>query len=99
MIMDKIIREIYYGNLSNTCIKMPKSKEYRKIEKKEYELYDKLKAVIPEEFQSLFDEFVEVFGDKHDLIAQNFYVRGFKIGLRLGVETYDFTDIDENAEK
>jgi hypothetical protein len=98
MNMDKIIREIYYGNLSNTCMKMPKSKEYRKTEKKEFELYDKLKAVIPEEYQSLFDEFVEVFGDKHDLIAQNFYVRGFKIGLRLGMEACDFTDIDENAE-
>jgi hypothetical protein len=97
--MDKIIREIYYGNLSNTCIKMPKSKEYCKTEKKEFELYDKLKAVIPEEFQSLFDEFIEVFGDKHDLIAQNFYVRGFKIGLRLGIESFDFTDIDENTEE
>jgi hypothetical protein len=59
----------------------------------------KLKAVIPQEHQKLFDEFVEVFGDKHNLIAENYYVRGFKIGLRLGVESCDFSDIDENSEK
>jgi hypothetical protein len=96
--MDKIIREIYYGNISDAAFKMPKNKEYRKTEKKEFELYDKLKAVIPQEHQKLFDDFVEVFGDKHNLIAENYYVRGFKIGLRIGVESCDFTDIDENSE-
>jgi hypothetical protein len=44
--MEKIIREIYYGNISDAAFKMPKNKEYRKTEKKEFELYDKLKGLV-----------------------------------------------------
>ena len=44
----------------------------------------------------MFDEFVNLYGDRHALISESYYIRGFKFGLRLAVECFDFSDVDEN---
>ena len=43
----------------------------------------------------LLDELVDLYGDRHAIISESYYIRGFKFGLRLAVECFDFSDIDE----
>ena len=92
----KIIKAFFDGTLSDEMIKSPRNDEYKEIDKRETQVYDKLRPQLTGEQLKLFDEFVDLYGDRHALISESYYVRGFKFGLRLAVECFDFSDVDEN---
>ena len=74
-------------------IKIPQSKDYVQINKKEDELYEKLKASLSPEIFKVFDDFINALLDRHAIISEQYYIAGFKIGLRLTMETFNFSDI------
>lgn len=92
--MNRIIKAIFYNS---TCgveyIKMPQSAEYDRINKKEDALYGQLKAAVSPELAPILDEFIIALLDRYALISEQHYVAGFKVGLRLGMETVDLSDI------
>ena len=90
----KIIKAFFDGTLSDEMIDVPTTTEYDKIDARETELYEKLRATLSGEQIKLFDEFVEQYSYRHSLIAESYYVRGFKFGVRLAVECFDLSDVD-----
>ena len=92
----KIIKAFFDGTLSDEMIKSPRTKEYKDIDKRETELYDKLRPQLTGEQLKLFDEFVDLYGERHSLEEENYYLRGFKFGVRLIIECMDLSDIAEN---
>lgn len=56
-------------------IDVPTTTEYDKIDARETELYEKLRATLSGEQIKLFDEFVEQYSYRHSLIAESYYVR------------------------
>lgn len=92
--MNEFIKSIF---MSDTCgvekIKIPQSKDYVRINKKEDELYEKLKATLSPELFAIFDEFINALLDRHAIISEQYYIAGFKIGLRISIETFDLSDI------
>ena len=94
--MNEFIKSIF---MSDTCgvgkIKLPQDKEYTRINKREDELYEKLKATLSPELFAIFDEFINALLDRHAIISEQYYIAGFKIGLRLAAEAFDLSDIFE----
>ena len=92
----KIIKAFFDGTFSDEMIKSPRTREYKEIDKHETELYDKLRPQLIGEQLRLFDEFVDLYGERHSLEEENYYLRGFKFGVRLIIECLDLSDIAEN---
>lgn len=92
----KIIKAFFDGTLSDETIRPPKTREYREIDTRETELYDKLRPQLTAEQQKLFDEFVDLYGERCGMDEQHYFIRGFKFGLRLAVESFDLSDIDKD---
>ena len=92
----KIIKAFFDGTLSDEMIKSPRTKEYKDIDKRETQAYDKLRPQLNGEQQKLFDEFVDLYGERHSLEEENYYLRGFKFVVRLIIECLDLSDIAEN---
>ena len=92
----KIIKAFFDGTLSDEMIKSPRTKEYKDIDKRETQVYDKLRPQLTGEQLKLFDEFVDLYGERHSLEEENYYIRSFKFGARLIIECLDLSDIAEN---
>lgn len=89
----KIIKAFFDGTLSDEMIKSPRNDEYKEIDKRETQVYDKLRPQLTGEQQKLFDEFVDLFGERHSLKEENYYLRGFKFGVRLVIECLNLSDV------
>lgn len=92
----KIIKAFFDGTFSDEMIKSPRTKEYKDIDKRETRIYDKLRPQLTGEQLQLFDEFVDLYGERHSLEEENYYLRGFKFVVRLIIECLDLSDIAEN---
>ena len=92
--MNEFIKAIY---LSETCgvekIRLPLGKDYQRLNKKEDELYEKLKASLSPELFKVLDDFINAILDRHAIISEQYYTAGFKIGLRHAMETFNLSDI------
>lgn len=89
----KIIKAFFYGTLSDEMIRSPITDEYSDVDKRETEAYDKLRPQLTNEQLKLFDEFVDLYGERHALDEANYYIRGFKFGVRLIMECMDLSDV------
>ena len=89
----KIIKAFFDGTLSDEMIKSPRTDEYKDIDKRETQVYDKLRALLTGEQLRLFDEFVDLYSERHSLEEENYYLRGFKLGVRLIIECLDLSDV------
>lgn len=89
----KIIKAFFDGTLSDEMIKSPRNYEYKEIDKREAQVYDKLRPQLTGEQLRLFDEFVDLYGERHSLEEENYYLRGFKFGVRLIIECLNLSDV------
>lgn len=89
----KIIKAFFDGEFSDQVIKSPRTDEYKEIDKRETQAYDKLRPQLTGEQLRLFDEFVDLYGERHSLEEENYYLRGFKFGVRLIIECLDLSDV------
>lgn len=89
----KIIKAFFDGTLSDEMIKSPRTDEYKEIDKLETQIYDKLRPQLTGEQLKLFDEFVDLYGERHSLEEENYYIRGFKFGVRLIIECLNLSDV------
>lgn len=89
----KLIKAFFDGTLSDETIRPPRSEEYKDIDKRETQVYYKLRPQLTDEQKRLFDEFVDLYGERHSLEAENYYLRGFKFGARLIMECLDLSDV------
>lgn len=88
----KIIKAFFDGTLSNEMINSPRTNEYKDIDKRETQVYDKLRPQLTGKQQKLFDEFVDLYGERHSLEEESYYIRGFKFGVRLIIECLNLSD-------
>ena len=89
----KIIRAFFGGTFSDEMIKPPRTREYKEIDKRETELYDKLRPQLTAEQVKLFDAFVDLYGERHALEEEAYYIRGFKFGVHLAMECLNLSDV------
>ncbi len=81
--MKSIFRELYYGNVYGKDIVAQK-----KMDKSELALYEKLKALLSEEGNALFDEFLEMTAESQDEDMLQAYKRGMATGMLLAFEAF-----------
>ena len=87
------IKAFFKGTFSDEMITSPRSDEYKDINRREAQTYHKLRPQLTGEQLKLFDEFVDLYGERHALEVENYYIRGFKFGLRLAMECLDLSDV------
>ena len=89
----KIIKAFFDGTFSDEMIKSPRNDEYKDIDKRETQAYDKLRPQLTGEHLELFDEFVDLYGERHSLEEENYSLRGYKFDVRLIIECLDLSDV------
>lgn len=94
----KIIKSFFTGEISDELIRTPKTREYEDLNRRETAVYDKLRPMLTGETLKLFDEFVDLYGERQGMDEEDYYIRGFKFGVRLAVECFDFSDINKRDE-
>lgn len=94
----KIIRGFFTGEISDELIRTPKTREYEDLNRRETAVYDKLRPMLTGETLKLFDEFVDLYSERQGMDEEDYYIRGFKFGVRLAVECFDFSDINKRDE-
>lgn len=82
-----ILKELYYGKVSE--VERGRKNINVKAEKKEEELYDKIKSKLPEEDKNLMDEFLEVQSENYCEEIIERFIQGVKTGIIIGIETSD----------
>lgn len=80
-----IIEELFYGNIS--AADMKKSKKYKKACEKELEVYHKLKATLNDKQNQLLENLLNLNSDSGAICEKDFFIYGFKVGLRIGIES------------
>ena len=81
----KILDGLFYGNIS--AADMKKNKKYKKACEKELEVYHKLKATLNKEQDNLLEELLNLNSDSAAICEKDFFIHGFKVGLRIGIES------------
>ena len=62
----KIIKAFFDGNLADAdeVITTPRTKEHTNIDERETAIYNKLRPMLTAEQLKLFDEFIDLYGDR-----------------------------------
>ena len=79
-----ILKELYYGNISEIDRKFTKIPI--KLKEKELNAYDTLKACLSKEDFKIFEDFLELYGERKDFELEEKYIQGFKTGILIGIE-------------
>ena len=57
-----------------------------KLKEKELNAYDTLKACLSKEDFKIFEDFLELYGERKDFELEEKYIQGFKTGILIGIE-------------
>lgn len=85
--MDSIINTIFNGT-ANEKDRCGKRRDLKKD--KEFAAYEKLTATMTDEQKRLLEEFMEKLTMNDSKIHREIYSRGFKLGLKIGIETAQY---------
>lgn len=80
-----ILKELYYGNIAEIQRK-PKAISKTRV-KKEFAVYDKIKAKLSPDDFALLEKFLELYDERKDAELQETYIQGFKTGIQIGFES------------
>ena len=81
----KILNELFYRNISGADLKT--SEKHKKACKKELETYHKLKPMLNKEQDNLLEELLNLNSDSGAICEKDSFIYGFKVGLRIGIES------------
>lgn len=84
---NSIIREFYNGNLSPADKSISNNPRLKEKMNRAYELEERLESLINGESKKLFHELYEIQTDIAILNGEERYIDGFKIGMRIAVES------------
>lgn len=84
--MQSILDDLYFCNHSN-CENYQSSDEYWKYYQEMCDIYDKIKDLLPEDEKHLLDDLYEAYGGCEAEQALTGYKFGFKLGLRIAIES------------
>ena len=79
-----ILKELYYGNVCEASRRI--NIKDSKLRKEEYDLYEKIKNMLPEDKRDLMDRFMDIIGINCGEELEDRYIQGVKTGVLIGVE-------------
>lgn len=79
----EILKELYYGNISECDRKISPTP---KLPDKEYLTYERIKELLPNKDKQLIDLFIDLLCERYDQQLENTYIQGFKTGLNIAIE-------------
>lgn len=91
--MNEFIKDIFFGGRGVEKFRRPQNKDYDELGKKENELFEKLKKALPRELFKEFTEFLEAVDNRYAILGEQYYIAGFKTGMRITFESFDLSDI------
>lgn len=79
-----ILKELYGGKISE--INRISIATLKKLKEKELNAYDTLKARLSKENFKIFEDFLELYGERKDFELEEKYIQGLKTGILIGIE-------------
>jgi hypothetical protein len=92
--MKSIIRELYNGNLSPADKTLSSNPKLKKKMDAAGEIEDKLASLLDGENKKLFEELCEIQTDITIMNGEERYIDGFKMGMRIAVESLSDKDLN-----
>jgi len=90
--MRKTLEDLYYGNISPWDQRYAKDTEYWKSMRTVSEKEEQIKLLLNEQEQELLKEMVSAQGTVNSITAEENFIMGFRLGMRMGIEVMDDGD-------
>ena len=88
----KTLEDLYYGNISPWEQRYTKDTEYYKTIHTVSEKEEQLKLLLDEKEQTLLKEMITAQSAINSITAEENFIMGFRLGIRLGIEIMDEGD-------
>ena len=90
--MRKTLENLYYGNISPSEHQYTRNTKYDKAIRTVSEKEEQLKILLTEKERALLKEMVIAQINLNGITAEENFILGFRLGMRLGIEIMDDTD-------
>lgn len=90
--MRKTLENLYYGNISPSEQQYTRNIKYDKAIRTVSEKEEQLKNLLAEKERALLKEMVTAQITLNGITAEENFILGFRLGMRLGIEIMDDTD-------
>jgi len=87
--MKKILENLYYGNICPWEQRYSRDTEYYKTIHTISEKEEQLKMLLGEKEQALLKEMITAQGTVNSITAEENFILGFRLGMRMGIEVMD----------
>ena len=95
--MRKTLENLYYGNISPSEQQYARNTKYDKAIRTVSEKEEQLKILLGEKERALLKEMVTAQITLNGITAEENFILGFRLGMRLGIEIMDDTDSSISA--
>ena len=58
-------------------------------------MHEKPHATLDNENLQMFENFIDLLEERNSMLSDNYFIRGFKFGVRLAAECFDLSDVSE----
>jgi hypothetical protein len=86
---EKILSELYHGNLNPVAKAVDQGSEYQMCQHKVADLEEKLMAQLDEEQQKLLQDFISAQGELNYISGEERFTDGFRMGAKLILELFE----------
>ena len=86
--MKSVLRDIYHGDQKN-IENFKESEEYKEVQRKYGELYEKLEEGLNEEQKKILDDLYLLSGGLESEASCTWFKEGFKMGMLIAVEIFN----------
>lgn len=90
--MRKTLENLYYGNISPSEQQYARNTKYDKAIRTVSEKEEQLKLLLGEKERAMLKEMVTAQITLNGITAEENFILGFRLGMRLGIEIMDDTD-------
>lgn len=89
---EKILSELYHGNINPVAKSIVQGSAYQKVMHRLSDLEEKLVAQLDEEQKKLLEDFIAAQGELNYISGEERFTDGFRMGARMILEIFEKED-------
>ena len=89
---EKILSELYHGNIRPAEKEIVPNSEYRKAQLALFDLVEELDKRLNDEEKKMLDDIMSAWGNLNALNSEEYFTDGFRTGAKIILEIFDSDD-------
>lgn len=89
---EKILSELYHGNIRPAEKEIVPDSDYRQKQLKLMDLAEALEQRLNDEEKKMLDEIMTAWGNLNYLSSEEYFIDGFRLGARIALEIFENDD-------